>query len=103
MIWAPGSDRRVVVTGIGPVTALGIGVQPFWDSLVAGRSGIGPIESFDASDLPVQIAGEVKGFEPTTWLSPKEARRADRVAQFAMTSSVLAWEDAGNPEVDKAR
>ena len=83
MRWAAGSDRRVVITGIGPVTSLGIGVEPFWDSLTAGRSGIGLIESFDASDLPVRIAGEVKQFDPSLWLTPKEVRRADRVVPEA--------------------
>jgi 3-oxoacyl-[acyl-carrier-protein] synthase II len=103
MMWARGSDRRVVVTGIGPVTSLGIGVERFWSSLVAGRSGIGPIRSFDASDLPVHIAGEVLDFEPRNWMTAKEARRADRTSQFAVGSSQLAWADAGAPNVDRSR
>jgi 3-oxoacyl-[acyl-carrier-protein] synthase II len=103
VVWALDSKRRVVVTGIGPVTSLGIGVRPFWDSLVAGQSGIGLIQSFDASDLPVRIAGEVLDFDPTAWMTAKEARRADRTSQLAVASAVLAWEDAGTPSVEPSR
>jgi 3-oxoacyl-[acyl-carrier-protein] synthase II len=95
--------RRVVVTGIGPVTPVGTGVAEFWRNLVAGRSGIDRIRRFDPSGLPVQIAGEVKDFEPEAWMSPKEARRIDRVAQFAVAAAALAWADAGQPSVDPAR
>ncbi len=92
-------DRRVVITGIGPVTPVGTGVEDFWEGLTTGRSGIRRIRRFDPSDLPVTLAGEVDGFEPGDWLDPKEARRTDRFSQFAVASAQLAWDDAGGPEV----
>jgi 3-oxoacyl-[acyl-carrier-protein] synthase II len=95
--------RRVVVTGIGPVTPVGTGVADFWDGMTSGRNGIGPIERFDAEDLPVQLAGEVRDFDPTRWMDGKEIRRTDRFVHFAVSSAVLAWEDAGTPEVHADR
>jgi 3-oxoacyl-[acyl-carrier-protein] synthase II len=95
--------NRVVVTGIGPVTPVGIGLDPFWEALTSGRSGIGRIERFDPSDLPVQIAGEVHDFTPTDWMTPKEVKRADRAVHFAVAAAKLAWKDAGEPSVDPAR
>ncbi|WP_067931470.1 beta-ketoacyl-ACP synthase II [Alicyclobacillus kakegawensis] len=87
--------RRVVITGLGVVTPLGNDVSTFWDNLVAGRSGISRIESFDVSSLPVQIAGQVKEFEVEKYLDPKEARRIDRFAQFAIAAATQAVEDSG--------
>jgi 3-oxoacyl-[acyl-carrier-protein] synthase II len=95
--------RRVVVTGIGPVTPVGIGREAFWDSLVAGRSGVGEVTLFDASDFPVRIAGEVREFEPTDYMEKKEVRRTDRFVHLAVAAARLAWEDAGSPSVDPAR
>jgi 3-oxoacyl-[acyl-carrier-protein] synthase II len=95
--------RRVVITGIGPVTPVGIGREAFWDSLVAGRSGIGEVTLFDTTDFPVRIAGEVRDFEPTSYMEKKEVRRTDRAVQFAVAAARLAWEDAGSPSVDPAR
>jgi 3-oxoacyl-[acyl-carrier-protein] synthase II len=95
--------RGVVVTGIGPVTPVGTGVEEFWRGLTSGRNGIGPIERFETSDLPVRLAGEVRDFDPTRWMDAKEIRRTDRVVQFAVSSSALAWEDAGSPEVHSDR
>jgi 3-oxoacyl-[acyl-carrier-protein] synthase II len=95
--------RRVVITGIGPVTPVGIGREAFWDSLVAGRSGIGEVTLFDATDFPVRIAGEVRDFEPTSYMEKKEVRRTDRAVHFAVAAARLAWEDAGSPSVDPAR
>jgi 3-oxoacyl-[acyl-carrier-protein] synthase II len=95
--------RRVVITGIGPVTPVGIGREAFWDSLVAGRSGIGEVTLFDTTDFPVRIAGEVRDFEPTSYMEKKEVRRTDRAVQFAVAAARLAWEDAGSPAVDPAR
>jgi 3-oxoacyl-[acyl-carrier-protein] synthase II len=95
--------RRVVVTGIGPVTPVGIGREAFWDSLVAGRSGVGEVTLFDASDFPVRIAGEVREFEPTNYMEKKEVRRTDRFVHLAVAAARLAWEDAGSPSVDPAR
>jgi 3-oxoacyl-[acyl-carrier-protein] synthase II len=97
------TDRRVVVTGIGPVTPVGIGRQAFWDALTSGRSGLGEITLFDASEFPVRIGGEVKDFDPTAWMDRKAARRTDRVVQLAVAASRLAWEDAGSPPVDPQR
>jgi len=95
--------RRVVVTGLGPVTPVGIGIEEFWMGLTTGRCGVSRIENFDATGLPVQIGGEIHGFDPTEWMERKEAKRTDRVAQFAVAASRLAWLDAGSPEVDHAR
>ena len=97
------SPRKVVVTGIGPVTPIGTGVEDFWTGLTTGRNGIRPISRFDTSDLPVKLAGEVQDFDPSAWLDTKEARRTDRFSQFAIAAARLAWEDAGNPEVASDR
>jgi 3-oxoacyl-[acyl-carrier-protein] synthase II len=96
-------DRRVVITGVGPVTPVGIGVDGFWDALVHGRSGIGPITAFDASGMNVKVAGEVRDFDPSAWLSAKEIRQTDRVVQMAVAATGLAWADAGEPDVDRTR
>ena len=89
------SRRRVVVTGLGLVSPVGIGVEPSWSALVAGRSGIGPITLFDASTFPTRIAGEVKGFDPTQFMDRKEARRNDRFIQFALAAADMAVKDSG--------
>ena len=70
--------RRVVVTGMGVISPLGLDVPTLWENLVAGRSGIRPITLFDASGFDVRIAGEAHGFDPSRYMSPKEARRIDR-------------------------
>ncbi len=90
--------RRVVVTGIGPVTPVGTGVDAFWEGLVSGRNGIRRITRFPTDDLPVTLAGEVPDFDPGAFLDPKEVRRTDRFTHFAMAAAKLAWEDAGRPE-----
>ena len=95
--------RKVVITGIGPVTPIGIGVDAFWEGLRTGRNGVTEISRFDHSDLPVSVAGEVQDFVPTDFLNLKEARRTDPFAQYAIASALLAWEDAGNPEVTAER
>jgi len=101
----PSEDRtRVVVTGFGPVSSVGIGIEPFWEGLLAGRSGIGKIRNFDPADLPVKIAGEIHDeFTATDWMSPKEVKRADRAVHFAIAAAKLAWQDAGEPQADHAR
>lgn len=86
---------RVVVTGLGAVSPLGIGVSTNWEALLAGRSGVGPITAFDASALPVQIAGEVRGFEPAVWLEKKDIKKVDRFQQFAIAAAQMAVDDAG--------
>ena len=85
-----GGRRRVVVTGIGPVSPVGIGLEPFWSALTQGKGGITHIQNFDPSGLPVQIAGEVHEFDPNDWMDRKEAKRADRVAHFAVAAARLA-------------
>jgi 3-oxoacyl-[acyl-carrier-protein] synthase II len=95
--------RKVVVTGIGPVTPVGVGLQPFWDALLAGRCGIDHLQRFDPSELPVKIGGEVLDFDPTGWMTPKEVKRSDRAVHLAVAGAKLAWEDAGQPTVDPAR
>ncbi|HAY21318.1 MAG TPA: beta-ketoacyl-[acyl-carrier-protein] synthase II [Desulfobacterales bacterium] len=86
---------RVVVTGLGMITPLGIGVKPTWSGLIAGRSGIGPITSFDATGFDTTIAGEVKDFRPEEFISTKLIKRMDRFTQLAVASAVQAMTDAG--------
>jgi 3-oxoacyl-[acyl-carrier-protein] synthase II len=88
-------ERRVVVTGIGLVTPLGIGNEPTWQGVLAGKSGIGPITRFDAKDLPSRIAGEVKGFDPAQFMDKKEARRNDLFIQFGLAATQIAIKDSG--------
>lgn len=86
---------RVVITGMGVITPLGIGLESCWSALIAGRSGIRKIQSFDTSKFKTQIAGEVPEFEATDYIERKEARRMDRYAQFAVAGAGMAIEDAG--------
>jgi beta-ketoacyl-acyl-carrier-protein synthase II len=88
------SGRRVVVTGMGAITPVGLDVAATWDSLVHGRSGIAPVTSFPTDDLDVRFAGQVKGFEPTDYLDKKEARRYDRFLQLGLVASAEAVRDA---------
>ncbi len=87
--------RRVVVTGLGAVTPVGNDVPSMWDALLAGKSGVARIAAFDPSDLDSQIAGEVKGFEPSAYMTPKEVKRSDRFSWFAVAASKQAVKDAG--------
>jgi 3-oxoacyl-[acyl-carrier-protein] synthase II len=89
------SRRRVVVTGLGLVSPVGIGVEESWSAILAGKSGIGPITLFDASTYPSRIAGEVKGFDPEQYMDRKEARRNDRFIQFALAAAEMAMKDSG--------
>ncbi|MBE3096377.1 MAG: beta-ketoacyl-ACP synthase II [Planctomycetes bacterium] len=88
-------NRRVVVTGIGLVTSLGVGTQATWEGLVAGRSGIGRITRFDPSAFAAQIAGEVKGFDPLQFLDRKDVKKMDIFIQYAIAASQFAVDDAG--------
>lgn len=87
--------RRVVVTGLGCVTPVGLDVPATWEGLTSGRSGAGPITHFDASACKVRFACEVKGFDPTAYMDRKEVKRSDRYSQFAIAASVQAMRDAG--------
>lgn len=89
------TDRRVVVTGLGAVTALGNGVEPIWKNLLAGTSGISRIERVDVSDIPTKIAAEVKDFDIEQYMPRREARRLDRSAQFFWVATSQALDDAG--------
>lgn len=85
---------RVVVTGMGAVTPLGLNVDLFWKGLVEGKSGIGPITCCDPSEFPCKISGEVKGFDPNQYINPKEARRMARFSQLAVAAAHMAVENA---------
>lgn len=87
--------QRVVITGMGALTPLGLSVDETWAGLVAGRSGITEITAFDASEFPIRIAGEVKGFDPTEYIDFKEARRMARCSQMALAAGFQAMADAG--------
>ena len=87
--------RRVVVTGLGIISPVGIGIAAAWSSIVAGRSGISRITRFDASTYPTRIAGEVKDFDVAKWLSPKEARRFDAFIHFGLAAAIDALKDSG--------
>ena len=89
--------KRVVVTGLGAVTPIGNTTEEYWQGLVEGRSGIGPITHFDASRHGCQIAAEVKDFEPSLYLDRKEIKRNDRFVHFAIASASQAMEDSGLP------
>jgi 3-oxoacyl-[acyl-carrier-protein] synthase II len=88
------SKRRVVVTGIGMVSPLGVGNEPTWNGLVEGRSGIGRITKFDPSAFTCQIAGEVRGFEPEQWMEKKEVKKSDTFIHYAMAAAEMAVKDA---------
>jgi 3-oxoacyl-[acyl-carrier-protein] synthase II len=87
--------KRVVITGIGVVTPIGIGVAEFWDSLASGRNGISKISRFDTSGYPVITAGEVKNFDPTEYIEPKDLRKMDRFVQYGWTATQEAVKDSG--------
>ena len=89
------SRPRVVITGLGAITPLGLTVGEFWAGLLAGKSGISRVTQFDASGLPCQVAGEVKGFDPKKYIDFKEARRMSRCSQFTIATAQEAIADAG--------
>ena len=93
--------KRVVVTGLGLISALGIGLEESWKKLIAGETGIDLIKSYDTTDQPVRIAGEVKGFEPTDYgIEKKEVKKLARNTQFALVATKMALEDA-NFKIDE--
>jgi 3-oxoacyl-[acyl-carrier-protein] synthase II len=88
-------QKRVVITGMGAVTPLGLDTESYWDGLTSGRSGVGPITHFDASEFPVRIAAEVKNFDVRGFLAePRDAKRMDRFAQFGVAAARMALDDA---------
>ena len=89
------AERRVVVTGVGLVSPVGIGTEETWKSLQAGRSGAGPITLFDASQHSSRFACEVKGFDPLRWVEKKEVKKMDRFIQFAVAAADFALKDSG--------
>jgi 3-oxoacyl-[acyl-carrier-protein] synthase II len=91
----PDGNGRALITGAGAVTPLGTGVEIFWDAALHGKSGIGPVTLFDPSPFPSHIAGECSDFDPTDFMSKKEARRMDRFAQFGIAAGLQAAESAG--------
>ncbi len=93
--------RRVVVTGVGLLTSVGIGTEPVWEAIKGGQNGIGPITAFDASRFKCRIAGEVKGFEPADYIEKKEIKKMGRFIQFAIAATEFAIQSSGfkvNPE-----
>jgi 3-oxoacyl-[acyl-carrier-protein] synthase II len=87
--------RRVVITGLGPITCIGTGREAFWQSIRAGRSGIGRITTFDTSDFKAHCGGEIHDWDPARFFPPHRLKRLDRYAQFSVASAMLALEDAG--------
>jgi len=86
--------RRVVITGIGLISPLGVGTEENWKGMLSGKSGIGPITRFDATDYPVRIAGEVRGFDPLEFIEKRELRKMDLFSQYALAATELAIRDA---------
>src|SRR5262245_19578938 len=94
----PKTLRRVVITGIGCVSPIGIGKERFWQSVREGRSGISNVTRFDASDLPVRVAGEIKDFDPDQVIPAKDRQHASQPAALAIAAADLTFKDAGiNP------
>jgi 3-oxoacyl-[acyl-carrier-protein] synthase II len=89
--------RRVVITGIGPITCIGTGRKAFWQNILDGRSGISLVEGFDTSSLKAHCGGEIKDWDPTKFFPPHRLKRLDRYAQFSVASALLALEDAAFP------
>ncbi len=89
------SKRRVVVTGMGMLSPLGNDLASSWDGIVNGRSGIGPVTSFDASTYPTRIAGEIRGFDATQWVPAKDAKKMDPFIHYGVAASLMAMTDSG--------
>ena len=88
-------SRRVVITGLGAITPIGNTMEAFWKSLIEAKSGIGLLTSFDASAYSCRIAGEIKAFDPSLYISPKEEKRMERFVQFAVSASKMTIKDSG--------
>ena len=89
------NKRRVVVTGVGMITPLGVGNEPTWQALIEGRSGIGLITKFDVSAYPCRIAGEVRGFHAEDFIEKKEIKKSDTFIHYAVAASQMAFDDSG--------
>ncbi len=87
--------RRVVVTGLGMITPVGLDTEASWEGLINGKSGIGPITQFDDKTIPTQIAGEIHGFEPEKYIEPKEVKKMDRFIHLAIAASQMAMDMSG--------
>src|SRR5260370_19805528 len=87
--------RRVVITGPGPITDIGKGVDGFWKGILAEKTGITPISNFDVSAFGVRVAGKINDWDPEEFFAPHRLKRLDRYAQFAVVSAKLALDDAG--------
>src|SRR3989304_129806 len=96
-------NRRVVVTGLGMVTPLGIGVEKTWEAICRGKSGIGHITRFDTSDFPTKIAGEVKDFNPSDYIDKKEIKKMDTFIHYALAGAIMAVDDSGLKITGKCR
>src|SRR3990167_8852994 len=94
--------RRVVITGMGLVSPLGNDMATSWDGIVNGRSGLGPITTFDTEGYSTKIAGEIRGFDPTAFVPPKDVKKMDSFIHYGLAASLMAMEDAG-PEVTEAK
>ncbi|MZQ75986.1 MAG: beta-ketoacyl-ACP synthase II [Peptoclostridium sp.] len=95
--------KRVVITGVGCVTPIGIGKEKFWDSLEKGVSGVCKLTRFEAPTLATQIAAQINDFEPTNFIEKREVKKMDRFTQYAVASAKMAYEDAGIKEVNAER
>jgi 3-oxoacyl-[acyl-carrier-protein] synthase II len=84
-----------VVTGMGILSPVGNDLESSWDGIIHGRSGIGPITHFDASSFPTRIAGEIRGFDPTAYMSPKDVKKMDAFIHYGIAASLMAMDDSG--------
>jgi 3-oxoacyl-[acyl-carrier-protein] synthase II len=89
------SKRRVVVTGLGIVSPVGNTIATAWNAIVNGRSGIGPVTTYDTTGFATTIAGEVRDFDPTTWIPPKDAKKMDEFIHYGVAASFMALDDSG--------
>jgi 3-oxoacyl-[acyl-carrier-protein] synthase II len=99
------ADRRVVITGAGVISSLGLNLEDFWENIKAGKNGITLVERFDTENLPTKVAAEIKDFDPEQFMDRKDAKRLDRFCQFAVAAAYEAYEKSGldKVEFDKTR
>ena len=89
------SKRRVVVTGLGIVSPVGNDLATAWANITSGKSGVGPITNFDVAAFPTRIAGEVRDFDPATWIPPKDVKKMDSFIHYGVAAGLMAMQDAG--------